>query len=460
MCLIFKMLFHWFLFRFSLVAKAVLAGRIPSKAYDCFLFCCEIAGMLYSKFLRNKGWSENHVSHLNKLLWTHAIKAEEFYGGSICSENLEYSVHVGTDIVRHSGPDNYSCDMYERVIRKLKEQRHNAKGLEKTYCERENLRLFLIDYQRKHGPLYHTIPEKFPYRFEMRQQYDRPFYLHERSFIAAKKLLIDLKSESEQHVELQDIVKSGVLLGSLKRKNMKDCQHHDIQEMLRQQLQQMVRVPKFARFCDAVVKYDSNGNIQKFAKNDFCVISGGPNLRETWNIKVTEFILVGPHNGKYYIFVDGKYYIPAIDPVSKAVIYHPWTKDPQLVLRNYNRGRVQLSSQLLRTQIMYPEPLQEQNPSYHLSIDFDKPPEDNNNLVIPVYPIVNDCIAIKGRGNATWYGRVLNVDYENKKVRVKWFDESRPGLLKVINQYDNVFFRSILRFVSLQRSNQGYVIKT
>ena len=42
-----------------------------------------------------------------------------------------------------------------------------------------------------------------------------------------------------------------------------------------------------------------------------CVISGGPNLRETWNIKVTEFILVGPHNGKYYIFLDGKYYIPA-----------------------------------------------------------------------------------------------------------------------------------------------------
>ena len=175
MCLIFKMLFLWFLFRFSLVAEAVLAGRILSKAYDCFLFHCEIAGMLHSKILRNNGWSE---SHLNKLQWTHAIKAEEFYISSICSENHEYSVHVGTDIVCHSGPDNYQCDMYEQVIRKLKEQTHNGKGLEKTYCKCENLRLFLIDYQRKHGLLYHTIPEKFPYRLEMRQQYDRLFYLH------------------------------------------------------------------------------------------------------------------------------------------------------------------------------------------------------------------------------------------------------------------------------------------
>ena len=395
-------------FRFSLVAKAILAGRIPSKAYNCFVCCYDITGMLYSKFLRNNGWSENHVKMLNNLLWTHAIKAEEFYGFSICTENLEYSVHIGTDIIRHSAPDNYSCDMYERVIRKLKEQKHNAKGLEKTYCERENLRLFLTDYQRMHGTLYHTVVEKYPYRFDINQDLDRPFYLNERSFEAAKKLLNDLKSKVGENNLLQEIIRTGVLLGSLKRKCLQDCQHYDIMKKLSPLSQYPVRVPKIARCCEALVKYDSNGNILKFSKGDICTIAGGPNLDEIWHLKIKVFILIGPFVGKYFVFVDGDYYIPAIDPVTRSVLYHSWTNSVQLVPRNYTRGRLQLSSQLQRQEILYPEPLREQNPSFYLAIDFDNKP-DHSEIIVPVYPVINDCIAVRGRAQATWYGRVIQV---------------------------------------------------
>ncbi len=126
--------FIFILHRFSSVAKEVLAHKIPSKAYDCYMLLCDAVQMLYSKQLQAEGWQNNHIARLEKLLWTHAIRAEEFYGLQMCTENLEYSVHAAEDIRRHSSMDNYSCELYERAILRHKGQKHNAKGIEKT-CE-------------------------------------------------------------------------------------------------------------------------------------------------------------------------------------------------------------------------------------------------------------------------------------------------------------------------------------
>ena len=133
-------------FRFSTVAKEVLAMKIPSNCYDCFMLLCDAVQMLYSTKLQTSGWENQHVERLEKLLWSHAIKAEECYGLPMCTENLEYSVHVAQDIKRHSSMDNYSCELYERAILRHKAQKHNAKGLEKTYATRECLGNFLDDY--------------------------------------------------------------------------------------------------------------------------------------------------------------------------------------------------------------------------------------------------------------------------------------------------------------------------
>ena len=56
--------------------------------------------------LRVNGWCEDEVELLKKLLWLHAIKFEECYGIEYCSENLEYSLHLPSDIYHHSSPDN------------------------------------------------------------------------------------------------------------------------------------------------------------------------------------------------------------------------------------------------------------------------------------------------------------------------------------------------------------------
>lgn len=139
-----------FFHRFSSVAKDVFAQKVPSKAYDCYIILCDAEQMLYNTQLQFTGWQNEHIKRLKKLLCpAHAIRGEECYGLEMCNENLEYSVHVAEDIRRHSSMDNYSCELYERAILREKGQKHNAKGLEKTFSTRENMRNVLDDYQEK-----------------------------------------------------------------------------------------------------------------------------------------------------------------------------------------------------------------------------------------------------------------------------------------------------------------------
>ena len=70
----------------------------------------------------NHGWRNDDIRQLDDLIWAHNIRAEEYYGAQYCSENVEYSVHVVEVIMRHSSPDNYSCEMFERIIRSHKKQ--------------------------------------------------------------------------------------------------------------------------------------------------------------------------------------------------------------------------------------------------------------------------------------------------------------------------------------------------
>ena len=106
----------------------MLAEIIPSKAYDCFMLACEFTQMLYSRQLMNHGWDENEIQKLDSLIWKHNVRAEEFYGPEYCSENVEYAVHMSEVIRRHSSADNYSCELYERIIRSHKRQSTNSKS--------------------------------------------------------------------------------------------------------------------------------------------------------------------------------------------------------------------------------------------------------------------------------------------------------------------------------------------
>ena len=87
-----------------LVASIVLRNLIPQKAYDCFMLLRDIHTLVFSRPLRIQGWTKDHNNYFIKLLWAHAIKYEELYGLSACSENV---LHMPEDIKRHSLLDNY-----------------------------------------------------------------------------------------------------------------------------------------------------------------------------------------------------------------------------------------------------------------------------------------------------------------------------------------------------------------
>ena len=95
--------------------------------------------------LRVKGWQEEDLSVLEGLLWLHAIKCEECYGIKHCSENLEYSFHLSSDIRCHSSSDNYWCFVYERLVQFYKLQSTNQKTLCKTFADR-TAQLYFVEY--------------------------------------------------------------------------------------------------------------------------------------------------------------------------------------------------------------------------------------------------------------------------------------------------------------------------
>ena len=70
-----------------------------------------------------------------------------------------------------------------------------------------------------------------------------------------------------------------------------------------------------------------------FSQGDVCIIAGGPSLTEEWYLKITNTILIGASKNKYHIFIDGTYYIPAIN--QGRVVMHSWTETLQLVAQQF-----------------------------------------------------------------------------------------------------------------------------
>ena len=442
--------------KFSSVAREVFAEKIPSRAYDCYMLLCQAVQMLYSKELRTRGWLDENISRLDKLLWAHAIRAEEYYGIGFCTENLEYSTHATSDIKRHSSMDNYSCELYERAILRHKKQKHNSKGLEKTFADREAIRDFLEYYKRKNGAIssYDNGKSKYEFNFEDVTN-ETPFYFKERSFTSAEELLhvaTEHRNEKVKHA-----VKQGVVLGKVEKLAQEDTT-----------VIADIRRYCFARFgvnnlddiyvledVKSVVCFDQFGEIMKISKLDTVKIDSN-NMAEEYIIEIQQIILVGPFVGCFYTFVNGKYYIPAFQ--NGQVALHQWTKTTKFIPHIYTRDSVQPMSSVKRKVIMYPEPGNQDNPSYFLCIDF-KNPEVVHPIHVPIYPEVGDTVKIKGTGSQVWYAKVNRVDLQEMKATVQWFKETkRRGIWIQSDDEAEVSFRTVIGLATTPRGFGGYTI--
>ena len=58
------------------MSPPVLAGIIPSLAFDFFMTCRQIAMTLNSRYLVVNGWTKDDIENLRLMLWRHAIIAE------------------------------------------------------------------------------------------------------------------------------------------------------------------------------------------------------------------------------------------------------------------------------------------------------------------------------------------------------------------------------------------------
>ena len=405
---------------------------------------------LNSRYLVVNGWTKDDIENLRLMLWRHAIIAEEYYGPQVCSENLEYSTHAADDIYRHSSPDNYCCDVYERTVDTWKQQKHNSKSVEATYGERDTIKAFIHDYEAKHGKL--STPAQVTCKFDYNSVRGRQFFLNETSFAAAEKVLAELE-DIEGDPFADQAKRFGVLLGRLRRKGLSDVQHRDICRSISGN----ARIPRRARFTTALALKNSNNQIQRFAKGDSCLVGGtGQYAGELFHFVIDCFILVSIQ-GSYKIFVDGQFLIPIFN--NGVLVTNTWTDTVVLRKRDYNRDRLQWSSQIVRKIILYPLTPDGNGNQDYIPIDFEAQPQ-NLPVHVPFYPLVDDDVAVKGPNGATWFAKVLNKDRDNKTARVKWYREVRPGQLRVTTQIDDIGYATILHKVNLHRGRYGFEIVT
>ena len=189
-------------------------------------------------------------------------------------------------------------------------------------------------------------------------------------------------------------------------------------------------------------------------KGDSCLVGGtGKYAGELFYsyLIIDCFILVSIQDN-YEVFVDGSYLVPLYN--NGVMVQNPWTETVVLRERPYHQDRLQWSSQIIRKVSLFP--LDDNgNDKHFIPIDFDSPPS-NCSVHLPFYPLVDGTVAIKGTNDAVWYVKVLNTDWQNKQADVQWFNEVRPGHLRVTNQTDNIYYRSILYKVTIRRGRYGF----
>ena len=408
--------------------------------------------MLYSEKLQDRGWRDVHIDRIGKLLWCHAIRAEEMYGLSICTENLEYSVHIADDIRRHSSLDNYSCELYERAILRHKAQKHNSKGLEKTFAVRESIRNFLEDYEQVNGPISEYGAGRQLYRFNVADAVI-PYYFNELPFKSCKLLLKSLSDNPQPYI--QHALSFGVAVGRVKRKIFPASIANDLTRFFNRQGID-VRIPRSLLCAKSIALIDDLGNVEKFTKGTTCKILSEDNTTE-WIMEISTILIVGPADGYYYTFVNGPYYIPTIDGRNN-VITHQWTKTVQLISRDYVLDSVQPANRIKRKVMLYPEPSNLHHPRFSLCIDF-KNPNLTSDVDVPIYPKVLETIRILGPGNQLWHAKVVSVDVDSRKATVQWYDHAtRPGLWALTRNEDVISFLSIVGLCTVNRVVGGYQI--
>lgn len=76
--------------------------------------------------------------------------------------------------------------------------------------------------------------------------------------------------------------------------------------------------------------------------------------------------------------------------------------------------------------MLYPDPENIESPNFYIIIDFQRPelPITADDVLVPVYPLQDDMVAIHGESGEVWFAHILLVNIEDKTCKVHFYIQS------------------------------------
>ena len=212
------------------------------------------------------------------------------------------------------------------------------------------MKMFLEDYQDRNGPIANYLANERKYQTAWDTE-NQPILLHESFLDAAKLLLHDVHLVPDPSAELCHAISYGIVLGRIERVAFPQAIIANIAYFFNRLHIFVQQVPHMLMSVKHLVIRDEVGDVEKFSGGTVCKIGTDD---EECIMEISDILQVGLIDGKYFNFVNGKYYIPTL--ANGNIIKHPWTQTPQLIGKNYVRDSVQPSSRIKQDVIMYPDP--------------------------------------------------------------------------------------------------------
>ena len=157
------------------------------------------------------------------------------------------------------------------------------------------------------------------------------------------------------------------------------------------------------------------------------------------------------HNRQYFTFVKGRLFVwPDDRPV------HLYSSNK--IIKPSSQVIVSLATEILRKIILLPDPDSLIAPACFIVLDYYRTilPCSDVDIIIPVYPKINDMIQVCGSDDEIWFGHVLSVDTVNKTCRVNFYIEDchSPGRYK--QESFGRLSRNIVQWESIIRICHGH----
>lgn len=145
-------------------SEVILADLLEDMDYHMWQLVVRMNELIFNK---RDGWSHEDVQLFENLAQRYVILLEENRGITSCVVTAHNLIHISSDAMRFSHPDNYWCFSFERAVKRYITTSCNFKNIECSYAKREarrellkhlgeyiecyNVRQYNIDLEKVHN---------------------------------------------------------------------------------------------------------------------------------------------------------------------------------------------------------------------------------------------------------------------------------------------------------------------